>query len=137
MADPATASTSMRGILKQIRNLDRAGSSASAYEVRCDACDVSFPLGTKRCIHCGGRTGPGSIFQAQIAPDPQVVFAPTMEREPDPFPGVATETEEPVDLLEGLPEERNQPRGSIFRAFGNLSWFLIIAALYLYRSCAG
>jgi hypothetical protein len=30
----------------------------SPFEVRCYACDVSFPPGTKRCVHCGGPTGP-------------------------------------------------------------------------------
>lgn len=137
MAVPVTASTNMRGILKQIRNLDRAGSSADAYEVRCNACDVSFPLGTKRCVHCGGRTGPSSIFQQQIAPDPQVVFAPTIELDPNQYPEMSTDTADPMDMLEGRPEEGDKRRGSIFRMFGNLSWFLVIAALYLYRSCAG
>ena len=27
------------------------------FEVRCLNCDVSFPVGTKRCLHCGGRVG--------------------------------------------------------------------------------
>ena len=28
----------------------------SPYEVRCLRCDVSFPLETRRCVHCGGPT---------------------------------------------------------------------------------
>ena len=32
-------------------------SVSSLYEVRCEACRVSFPLGTKTCLHCGGRLG--------------------------------------------------------------------------------
>ncbi len=28
-----------------------------AVEVRCHTCDVSFPVGTKQCVHCGGRIG--------------------------------------------------------------------------------
>ena len=28
-----------------------------AIEVRCLACDVSFPPGTKRCLHCGEKIG--------------------------------------------------------------------------------
>ena len=31
--------------------------SGTDYEVRCSPCDVSFPVETKRCIHCGGRLG--------------------------------------------------------------------------------
>jgi hypothetical protein len=25
------------------------------YEVRCFNCDVSFPVGTKQCLHCGSK----------------------------------------------------------------------------------
>jgi hypothetical protein len=33
--------------------------------------------------------------------------------------------------------EVEQPRGSIFRLFGNLSWVILFAALTLYRACTG
>ena len=37
--------------------------SASPYEVRCPRCEVSFPVETKTCMHCGGPTGaPGQIL---------------------------------------------------------------------------
>ena len=37
--------------------------SASPYEVRCSRCEVSFPVETKTCMHCGGPTGaPGRFF---------------------------------------------------------------------------
>jgi len=29
----------------------------TAYEVRCPGCDVTFPPGTRQCIHCGSRIG--------------------------------------------------------------------------------
>jgi hypothetical protein len=29
----------------------------NVYEVRCHRCDVSFPPGTRQCIHCGERIG--------------------------------------------------------------------------------
>lgn len=29
----------------------------SDFEVRCFSCSVTFPAGTKRCLHCGERTG--------------------------------------------------------------------------------
>ena len=28
-----------------------------SIEVRCPSCDVSYPVGQRRCIHCGGRLG--------------------------------------------------------------------------------
>jgi len=29
----------------------------NVYEVRCEGCDVSFPPGTRQCVHCGERIG--------------------------------------------------------------------------------
>jgi hypothetical protein len=34
-------------------------SVGNPYEIRCESCQVSFPPGTKTCIHCGGRLGGG------------------------------------------------------------------------------
>jgi hypothetical protein len=31
-------------------------STAKQYEVRCAHCDVTFPVETRTCIHCGGAT---------------------------------------------------------------------------------
>lgn len=129
----------MREILKQILSAHPAGSSANVYEVRCHDCDVSFPVGTKRCIHCGGRTGSRPIFEEQIAADPQVVFAPNFAPTTDSnqFAEMSSDAVESIDPFADTLDEEKQPRGSIVRALGNLSWFLVIAALYLYRSCAG
>jgi len=44
---------------------------ASPYEVRCPRCDVSFPVGTRTCLHCGGATGkPGEVVH-----DESLVFS--------------------------------------------------------------
>jgi hypothetical protein len=125
----------MRGILKHINRSDPSGSPANAYEVRCDHCDVSFPVETKRCIHCGGRTGLRSIFQQEIAPDPGVVFAPTLN--PDQLNRQPPQEIDPIDARSELPEETEdeRPGGSMFRLAGNLSWILLFAALTLYRAC--
>lgn len=41
-----------------------AREKGSPYEVRCPRCDVSFPVETRICIHCGGPTGqPGPILR--------------------------------------------------------------------------
>ncbi|NNL67990.1 MAG: hypothetical protein HKP30_17205 [Myxococcales bacterium] len=37
--------------------------SSPAFEVRCHDCDVSFPVGTKVCVHCGGRIGKPFLFR--------------------------------------------------------------------------
>ncbi|MFK7896853.1 MAG: hypothetical protein AB8G23_13505 [Myxococcota bacterium] len=36
--------------------------SSRSYEVRCPRCDVTFPIETKRCVHCGGATGKGATI---------------------------------------------------------------------------
>jgi hypothetical protein len=42
----------------------RSRGNASPYEVRCPRCDVSFPVETRKCIHCGGPTGrPAELVQ--------------------------------------------------------------------------
>jgi hypothetical protein len=32
-------------------------SRPAPFEVYCDRCRVTFPVGTRRCVHCGGPTG--------------------------------------------------------------------------------
>ncbi len=34
-----------------------ASSQGTPYEVRCARCRVSYPVGTRRCIHCGEAVG--------------------------------------------------------------------------------
>ena len=42
------------------------GRKSSPYEVRCLRCDVSFPVETKVCLHCGGRTSnAGALFEME------------------------------------------------------------------------
>jgi hypothetical protein len=40
------------------------------YEVHCAHCNVTFPVGTRRCVHCGGRI---SRERGRL-PDSQVSF---------------------------------------------------------------
>lgn len=51
----------------------------TAFEVYCQRCRVTFPLGTRTCLHCGGklsreRQAP-SRFAAQQELDPESVLA--------------------------------------------------------------
>lgn len=43
------------------------------YEVRCAQCRVSFPVGTKRCLHCGGH-----LTRDRLPPQP-IVYPPLVE----------------------------------------------------------
>ena len=73
---------------------------ASPYEVRCARCDVSFPVETRSCLHCGGATGPAgqielleAMLESNVAPtqpmpesQPVPEFDPMAERSVRPEP---------------------------------------------------
>jgi hypothetical protein len=113
--------------------MDAGGSS---YEVRCPVCDVSFPVETRRCIHCGGPTAAsgavvgfgaggaspwsGSSGNGEAAVDPA---AP-----PDRFarPG-------------GLEPSTEPPRGvglALLRSFGSAFWIIAVIGFSIARSCS-
>jgi len=88
-------------------------------EVRCHACDVSFPVGTKRCIHCGERLGRPRFG------DP---------RDPD--------AAEDVAILRGAgdvdPEEAEaDPQSRWLRAGFTLFWVVVAVLSGVVRSCQG
>jgi len=91
-------------------------------EVRCPQCNVSFPVGTKRCLHCGGGTVEPEIaaqihaFQSGSNP---VIFAPEPLNE--------------SETAEGAEDEGGQRRSP--RTL-TLLWILMAVAASIYRSCA-
>ncbi len=122
----------MRGILRQ-RSTIGQDSMTTDFEVRCDDCSVSYPIGTKRCMYCGGRPGHKPLFARQLQFDPL---------------GELELSEEPIEPIDSLPsmntpidqqddEAGEQPRSSLFRLFGNLSWVILFALITLYRACTG
>jgi hypothetical protein len=133
----------MRGILKKqpntgkIENIDKVGEGpmTTDFEVRCDHCEVSYPVGTKRCMYCGGRPGHKPMFARQVGFDPlgeiEVLNDPF---EPDVPP--IRRSESPLESIEE-DEAEQQPRSSIFRLLGNMSWIILFAVLTLYRACTG
>jgi hypothetical protein len=83
--------------------------ASNPIEVYCNRCRVTFPLGSKRCIHCGGplsreRGGPG----IEIGP--------------------ATEEA----LLEEEPVTRRSPFSPL-----TLVWIALLVGAYVTRMCAG
>ncbi len=77
------------------------------YEVYCPQCRVTFPIGTKQCMHCGGRIGHGR-FQAALDLPP---------------------------LSEGGSVEEESARRSGLSPF-TLVWVALLLAGYLYRACS-
>lgn len=134
----------------------RWGSSDSPppIEVRCARCDVSFPVETKTCIHCGGPTSPAD------APTPLVTSTEAGDVEPGAVVIERREYADDYDLARdaerargpfGLGDfgaeaeayeqdaERDAPPPSALRAImgslGGLVWIVLFVLFSLARSC--
>jgi hypothetical protein len=106
------------------------------YEVWCSTCSVTFPTGTKRCLHCGGRTQPEPPRASRhrvAAPEPELLAAIPLSYTTEagnmaatpglPMRGAAVEPEEPT-------------RRSLLRAGMTVMWMILLAAGYAWRACS-
>jgi len=84
----------------------------SPYEVLCPRCNVTFPVGTRHCIHCGGPVGRGRGL----------------------FSGATTTS--PADRPEEIDELDDVPRRSPFSPVA-LLWVILLGAGAIYRACTG
>ena len=91
------------------RHGSEAATPAHLYEVRCASCNVSFPPGTRRCIHCGGRIGRQLRVEAGL----------------------------PLPVEEGEEPEEEMPGGSAARAGIWAVTAIIAMAGSLFRMCQG
>lgn len=113
--------------------MDTQGSS---YEVRCPRCDVSFPVETRRCIHCGGPTA------ASASPPPMAVETVSSFpwNRPQETPTGAPEDGAAAPAGGGgseLPEEAPTSIGAtLLRTFGSLIWVVALVAFSILRSCS-
>lgn len=119
--------------------------ASTPYEVRCPRCDVSFPVETRRCIHCGGPTS------AAGAPAPVVIDAKDMPpwirssedagRSPggydDAGSGGGGSVPGSGDADRGdVPEEAPSSLAStLLRTFGSLFWIIALVAFSILRNC--
>ena len=86
-----------------------ASDSGTPHEVHCDRCRVSFPVGTRSCIHCGGAIGGKRRL-------PRILVPPGHE-----------------EVL--VDEEPPNKRGMMSPV--TIVWVLLLLGGYLYRSCGG
>ena len=92
-------------------------SESPRFEVHCPQCQVSFPVGTRRCLHCGGGTVEPEVA-AQIHALKTGEFLP------------------PEDVDETvLAEELEQGSGRRGPRSLTLLWILMAVAASIYRSC--
>jgi hypothetical protein len=86
----------------------RAPAQSNPYEVYCTRCSVSFPVGTKVCLHCGQRIGrAGAAEAAGLRPAA------------------------PDEML-----EEELPTRSVAFSPLTLVWLLIAVATVIYRACS-
>lgn len=134
--------------------------TASPYEVRCLRCDVSFPLETRRCIHCGGPTsssgavaGLGALMPGPLAPASGTSPAPIGVETDGPFPWSRSRDSDalpssrpasrpaPGPGIPGaeLPESDEAPQtpgAKLLRSFGSLIWIVALIGFSIVRSCS-
>ena len=88
--------------------MESANGPQTPYESYCHRCRVTTPVGTRRCVHCGGPIG---------------------------RPGVVGEQAAPPELHA---EEDAPPQLGMLRRLGGISlWILIAVGAALSRMCEG
>jgi hypothetical protein len=111
----------------------------SQYEVWCTRCDVSFPVGTKRCMHCGARPVGERPAKSHTA------YASIGETDPRwaTASGTTESRFEASDVHDGsevniqaIGEEEETPRRRGLRAGMSVIWMLLLAAGYVWQTCA-
>ena len=106
-------------------------SPTSPYEVRCPRCDVSYPVETRKCVHCGGRTG--SVEQA-------VTLESLMHPSTAPIEDFSDSEFEVPDQEERELEASDEPSSigrSLIRSLGGFVWVIVLIGFTLARNCGG
>jgi hypothetical protein len=90
--------------------------NAEDFEVRCTQCGAGFAIGTRRCVHCGGR-----LAKNGSATSPAYGL---------PEPGV-----EDVDAADETPAEGG--RGGLMSLLPGLAMAAVVVVTSIMRSCGG
>lgn len=96
----------------------------SQYEVSCPRCKVTFPIGTRSCIHCGGPTGPSALAR----PDGWISVRPAGPE------SVVSSGPAPEPLEAELAEEVAGGQSKA-RALMPLLWLALAIGFSVLRSC--
>ena len=108
-----------------------------SYEVWCHSCNVTFPTGTKTCLHCGSRTRPDRPHLGNMR----------RRAEPDMTSGALSFADD-AEAIRSLPDlppiastaaiepEEGPARRSLLRAGMTVMWMILLAAGYAWRACS-
>ncbi len=108
----------------------------SKYEAACPVCNVSYPVGQKRCVHCGGRVEKKYV---DVADAPPAIADGIGHVEPEPEPAMAFggEGREIVFLpREATADETEEMRGGWVRRLGGMVWIILFVILTAIRMCS-
>ena len=110
-------------------------SPTKVYEVRCSRCDVSFPVETRRCIHCGGPTGGPTGRADQILAIDSIGAAGEMSGKVfmEPTSAMPELDERGLEVA----EESKSPVRSLIRSLGGFVWIIVLVGFTLARTCGG
>jgi hypothetical protein len=95
--------------------MSKTGSQPS-FQVYCLHCNVTFPVGTRQCLHCGRR----------VSREPPLTADHGFTRHPEPTP-FEMQTVEPL-------EEEVEPRRFPFSPIAVL-WVVLFVIGTIYRAC--
>jgi len=102
------------------------------YEVRCHHCNVSFPVGTKRCVHCGEKIGRTPFFQPTIQRTTDEQGMPVFH---DPDAVQETEETEEAEEAEEAEAETQGRSGRFLRVGFTLVWLVLAFLSAAVRAC--
>lgn len=130
-------------------------SKTSPYEVRCPRCDVSFPVETRKCMHCGGPTSKAGSMSLRDSFDESAFITLGESTPPDGSPsdspfaragggggsgpavagGVMQGSSDPGPL-EADAESPSTLR-SLVQSLGGVVWIVLLIAFAVARTCTG
>lgn len=105
-------------------------SQTTRFEVRCPSCNVSFPVGTRRCIHCGARTskslgnGSGGLRSHEPASTQEVRGTWS-----------AIDYDGGESPFEEAEDEIVVQRSSILRRSATVIWVVLLIGISVTRAC--
>jgi hypothetical protein len=101
------------------------------YEVRCRRCNVSFPVETRKCLHCGGatsRSGDVAILETMVQPS-----TATAQEFPHPIEFLPSQEDRELEMS----DEPSSVGRSLIRSLGGFVWVIVLIGFTLARNCGG
>ena len=105
-----------------------------AFEVRCHRCDVSYPVGTKRCMYCGEKpsAGPPQIDLLDLREVENRAGEAIAGRASPPSLPKPRESEQETEVGEEVSVRQALPR-----VLMSLVWVILLVVVSVYRACTG